>query len=351
MEKNEQQMPRLGEPVPAFEAMTTKGKISFPDDYKGKWVILFSHPADFTPICTTEILTFGARTEEFRALNCELVGLSVDSRNSHIAWLKTIREKIEYKGMKDVKVGFPIIDDVAMKVASLYGMIQPGESQTAAVRAVFFVDPKGVLRAMIYYPLALGRNFDEIRRVLVGLQTIDAFGIALPADWRPGDEVIVPMKGDDQEKVPEGAKCYDWFFCTKPLPKEEIGRKLGDEGLLRQMVSLLLDNAVKYGKSYVKISARKTITKLKRIIVLEFRNDAENVEQGNLDKYFARFFRSDGARASGIEGSGIGLSIVQEIAELHKGKVSARGEGNDFVVTITFDKFSFGHVKKERENE
>ena len=119
MEKNEQQMPRLGEPVPAFEAMTTKGKISFPDDYKGKWVILFSHPADFTPICTTEILTFGAHTEEFRALNCELVGLSVDSRNSHIAWLKTIREKIEYKGMKDIKVEFPIIDDVAMKVATL----------------------------------------------------------------------------------------------------------------------------------------------------------------------------------------------------------------------------------------
>ena len=206
MEKNEQQLPRLGEPVPAFEAMTTRGKISFPADYKGKWVILFSHPADFTPICTTEILTFGARTEEFRALNCELVGLSIDSRNSHIAWLKTIREKIEYKGMKDVKVGFPIIDDVSMKVASLYGMIQPGESQTAAVRAVFFVDPKGVLRAMIYYPLALGRNFDEIRRVLVGLQTIDAFGIALPADWYPGDEVIVPMKGDDQEKTPEGAK-------------------------------------------------------------------------------------------------------------------------------------------------
>ncbi len=229
MEKNEQQLPRLGEPVPAFEAMTTRGKISFPADYKGKWVILFSHPADFTPICTTEILTFGARTEEFRALNCELVGLSIDSRNSHIAWLKTIREKIEYKGMKDVKVGFPIIDDVSMKVASLYGMIQPGESQTAAVRAVFFVDPKGVLRAMIYYPLALGRNFDEIRRVLVGLQTIDAFGIALPADWYPGDEVIVPMKGDDQEKTPEGAKCYDWFFCTKPLPKEEIEQKLGEK--------------------------------------------------------------------------------------------------------------------------
>ena len=178
MEKNEQQLPRLGEPVPAFEAMTTRGKISFPADYKGKWVILFSHPADFTPICTSEVLTFGARTAEFRALNCELIGLSVDSRNSHIAWLRTIREKIEYRGMKDIKVEFPIIDDVSMKVANLYGMIQPGESQTAAVRAVFFVDPEGKLRAMIYYPLALGRNFEEIKRVLVGLQSIDAFGVA-----------------------------------------------------------------------------------------------------------------------------------------------------------------------------
>ena len=189
----------------------------------------FQPPCRFHPDLHHRNTHFRGAYRGVPGVNCELVGLSVDSRNSHIAWLKTIREKIEYKGMKDVKVGFPIIDDVAMKVASLYGMIQPGESQTAAVRAVFFVDPKGVLRAMIYYPLALGRNFDEIRRVLVGLQTIDAFGIALPADWRPGDEVIVPMKGDDQEKVPEGAKCYDWFFCTKPLPKEEIGRKLGEK--------------------------------------------------------------------------------------------------------------------------
>ena len=220
-------MPRLGEPVPAFEAMTTRGRIRFPGDYKGKWVILFSHPADFTPICTTEVLTFGARTERFRALNCELVGLSVDSRNSHIAWLRTIRDRIEYRGMKGVRVEFPIIDDVGMKVASLYGMIQPGESETAAVRAVFFIDPTGVLRAMICYPLALGRNFDEIERVLIGLQTIDAFRIALPADWRPGDDVIVPMKGVDGEKQPEGVTCCDWFFCTKPLPKEEVERKIG----------------------------------------------------------------------------------------------------------------------------
>lgn len=220
-------LPRLGEPVPAFEAMTTQGKIRFPEDYRGKWVILFSHPADFTPICTSEVLTFGARTAEFRAMNCELVGLSVDSRNSHIAWLRTIREKIEYRGMKHVKIEFPIIDDVSMKVANRYGMIQPGESTTAAVRAVFFVDPTGILRAMIYYPLALGRNFDEIVRVLQGLQTIDAFDVALPADWHPGDEVIVPMQGEDMEHQPEGVKCYDWFFCTKPLPKAEVEKKIG----------------------------------------------------------------------------------------------------------------------------
>ncbi|WP_418991322.1 peroxiredoxin [Alistipes sp.] len=227
MENQEHVLPRLGEPVPAFEAMTTRGHIRFPGDYKGKWVILFSHPADFTPICTSEILTFGARAREFRELNCELVGLSVDSRNSHIAWLRTIHDKIEYRGMKQVKIEFPIIDDVGMKVASLYGMIQPGESRTAAVRAVFFVDPQGILRAMIYYPLALGRNFDELLRVVTGLQTIDAFDIALPADWRPGDEVIVPMKGEDMDDQPDGARCYDWFFCTRPLPKEQIEKRIG----------------------------------------------------------------------------------------------------------------------------
>lgn len=227
MENQSNTLPRLGEPVPAFEAMTTQGRIRFPGDYKGKWVVLFSHPADFTPICTSEILTFGARAAEFAALNCQLVGLSVDSRNSHIAWLRTIREKIEYRGMKNVKVDFPIIDDVSMKVSSLYGMIQPGESKTAAVRAVFFVDPQGMLRAMIYYPLALGRNFDELLRVLTGLQTIDAFQISLPADWQPGDDVIVGMKGDDMEHQPDGVKCYDWFFCTKPLPKEQIEKQIG----------------------------------------------------------------------------------------------------------------------------
>ena len=141
MDKNEQQLPRLGEPVPAFEAMTTQGKVSFPADYKGKWVILFSHPADFTPICTSEVLTFGARTAEFKALNCELIGLSVDSRNSHIAWLRTIREKIEYKGIRNLDIRFPLIADLTMDVARRYGMIQPGASTTAAVRTVFDEKP------------------------------------------------------------------------------------------------------------------------------------------------------------------------------------------------------------------
>lgn len=137
-------------------------------------------------------MTFATMAADFEALNCQLVGLSVDGLYSHIAWLRTIKDKIDYKGMKDVEVKFPFIEDITMEVAKLYGMIQPGESQTSAVRAVFFIDPEDKIRTILYYPLSLGRNFDEIKRVLIGLQTADNFGVALPADWRPGDEVIVP---------------------------------------------------------------------------------------------------------------------------------------------------------------
>ena len=200
-------MPRIGDAAPAFEANTTQGHICFPADFKGKWKILFSHPADFTPVCTTEFMTFGHMAEEFEALNCQLIGLSIDGIHSHIAWLRTIREKIDFRGMKGIEVKFPLIDDISMNVAKLYGMIQPGESTTSAVRAVFFIDPQDKIRTIMYYPLSLGRNFDEIKRVLIGLQTVDNFGVALPADWRPGDEVIVP--------------------CTRQLPKEEVERKLG----------------------------------------------------------------------------------------------------------------------------
>ena len=226
-------MPRIGDAAPAFEANTTQGHISFPADFKGKWKILFSHPADFTPVCTTEFMTFGHMAEEFEALNCQLIGLSIDGIHSHIAWLRTIREKIDFRGMKGIEVKFPLIDDISMNVAKLYGMIQPGESTTSAVRAVFFIDPQDKIRTIMYYPLSLGRNFDEIKRVLIRLQTVDNFGVALPADWRPGDEVIVPPAGscgvarERSEGADKELHCYDWFFCTRQLPKEEVERKLG----------------------------------------------------------------------------------------------------------------------------
>ena len=221
-------MPRIGEKAPAFKAVTTQGIINFPEDYKGKWVLLFSHPADFTPVCTSEFMTFGYLENEFNKLNCQLVGLSVDGLYSHIAWLRTIKEKIEFRGMKNVEVKFPLIEDITMEVAKMYGMIQPGESSTKAVRAVFFIDPKGIIRALIYYPLSLGRNFDELRRVLTALQTSDNFGIATPADWQPGDDVIISPAGscdsakERMEGKEEGLDCKDWFFCTKKLPKEQV---------------------------------------------------------------------------------------------------------------------------------
>ncbi|MDD2287913.1 MAG: peroxiredoxin [Bacteroidales bacterium] len=233
MENEIKPMPRIGDKAPSFEAVTTQGNINFPEDYKGKWIILFSHPADFTPVCTSEFMTFGSMAQEFEDLNTQLVGLSIDGLYSHIAWLRTIKEKIEYKGMKDIEIKFPLIEDITMNVASAYGMVQPGESKTQAVRAVFFIDPKGIIRAIIYYPLALGRNFQEIKRALIALQTADNFSVALPADWQPGDDVIVPTAGscgvakDRMEDKSGEIKCYDWFFCTKKLSKEEVESKLG----------------------------------------------------------------------------------------------------------------------------
>ncbi len=220
-------MPRIGDKAPSFKAITTQGEVNFPEQYAGSWVILFSHPADFTPVCTSEFMTFASMEQQFADANCKLVGLSVDGLYSHIAWLRTIKEKIEYKGMKNVEVKFPLIEDITMEVAKKYGMIQPGESSTKAVRAVFFVDPKGVIRTILYYPLSLGRNFDELYRVLVALQAADAFSVAMPADWRPGDDVIVPPAGScgvarDRMEGKEEMKCYDWFFCTKKISKDEV---------------------------------------------------------------------------------------------------------------------------------
>jgi peroxiredoxin (alkyl hydroperoxide reductase subunit C) len=218
-EMDKRSMPMIGDPAPAFKAVTTQGDISFPEDYKGKWVILFSHPADFTPVCTTEFMTFASMMGEFKELNTELIGLSVDSLYAHIAWLRKIQE-LEWNGMKNVEVTFPLIEDIKMEVANKFGMIQ-SQSTTQAVRAVFVIDPKGIVRAIIYYPASLGRNFAEIKRIIIALQKADKDSIATPANWQPGDDTILPppgscgtakdrIKSQDQNKY-----CLDWFLCFK----------------------------------------------------------------------------------------------------------------------------------------
>lgn len=213
-------MPLIGDTAPSFKAKTTQGEISFPEDYKGKWVILFSHPADFTPVCTTEFMTFASMAEEFKVLNTELIGLSVDSLYAHIAWLRKIQE-LEWKGKKNIEVKFPLIEDIRMDVANKYGMMQPGQSDTQAVRAVFVIDPNAKIRTILYYPLSTGRNFDEIKRIILALQKADSDGVATPADWRPGDDVIVPTAGscgtakERMENQNDDQYCLDWFMCFR----------------------------------------------------------------------------------------------------------------------------------------
>lgn len=218
-------MPLLGDKAPSFVANTTQGQINFPEDYKGKWVILFSHPADFTPVCTTEFMTFAKLEDDFKKLNTYLVGLSVDSLYSHIAWLRKIHE-LEWKDMKNLEVKFPLIEDIRMDVAKKYGMIQPNQSNTQAVRAVFIIDPEGVIRTILYYPLSTGRNFDELKRIIQALQKADKESCATPADWREGDDYIVPPAGscgtakERVESKDEDMYCLDWFLCFKKDKKK-----------------------------------------------------------------------------------------------------------------------------------
>ncbi|AFG35858.1 MAG: peroxiredoxin [Fervidobacterium pennivorans] len=208
--------PLIGDKVPEFTAKTTHGVINFPKDYEGKWVVLFSHPADFTPVCTTEFVAFQKRYEEFKKLNTELIGLSIDQVFSHIKWVQWIKEKL------GIEIQFPIIADDRGQISELFGMIHPGKG-TNTVRAVFIIDPKGILRAMLYYPQELGRNMDEILRMVKGLQVNDEHGVALPANWPNneliGDEVIIPPATDCQTaaKRPQEYDCYDWWFCHKKL--------------------------------------------------------------------------------------------------------------------------------------
>ena len=218
---NNWRMPRIGDQAPEFRAMTTKGKLNFPGDYKGYWKILFSHPADFTPVCTTEFIALPKMQKEFDKLNTKLVGLSVDSLSSPIAWVRNIKEKIEWEGNKNVDIDFPIVVDLSKNVSTLYGMIMPGESNNACVRAVFFIDPTDKIRAIIYYPLVLGRNFDEIKRVIIGLQTADAHDVAMPANWQPGKDVVLhyPITTDEAvaRTAEEGLTCHEWYLCSKKL--------------------------------------------------------------------------------------------------------------------------------------
>lgn len=208
-------MPRIGDNAPDFEAVTTKGKIKFSDFAKDKWVIMFSHPADFTPVCTTELSGFAKRKDEFDALNTELLGLSIDSIHAHLGWVQNVRENT------GVYFDFPIIADIDMKVAKLYGMLQPNESETAAVRAVFFIDPAKKIRLIMYYPLNVGRNMNEILRSLEALQISDEHKVAMPLDWKKGDKVIVgPPKTLDElnaRLADDSLEKVDWYLAKKNL--------------------------------------------------------------------------------------------------------------------------------------
>ena len=208
-------MPRIGDTAPDFEAETTTGRMKLSEYLGDSWLLLFSHPADFTPVCTTEMSGFAQRSEEFEKLNTKLLGLSIDSIHSHLAWVNNVREKT------GVYLNFPIIADLDMNVAKLYGMLQPNESQTAAVRAVFFIDPKMKIRLIMYYPLNVGRNMDEIVRALTALQFSDEHKVAMPLDWQPGDKVIVPppktLEEMDDRIADESCEKVDFYLARKSI--------------------------------------------------------------------------------------------------------------------------------------
>lgn len=214
----------IGDKVPSFEAATSQGIMNFPDDFYGKWKIIFSHPGNYTPVCTSEFLSFALMQDEFEALNCELIGLSVDGYNDHLAWTKSM-ESIEYKGHKNIQILFPIISDIYMNISEMFGMIHPNATTTHTIRAVYIIDPDDVVNAILYYPDNVGRNIEEIKRLLIALQTSQKYDVATPADWEPGDDVLLPVpdtkeKLGKREKDAESGKitCLDWYFCFKQLP-------------------------------------------------------------------------------------------------------------------------------------
>ncbi len=233
-EQIQTRMPMIGDIAPSFRSITTKGKINFPEDYKGKWVVFFSHPADFTPVCTTEFIAFAKRYDEFKWINTELLGLSIDSLHSHLAWVKNI-EGIDYKGEGKVIIPFPIVADITMNVAKMYGMLQT-VAKTQTIRAVFIIDPESVIRTILYYPMSTGRNIDEIKRVILALQKHDKYNVSTPADWMPGDDVLMgsPLTLEDaEERIKDAGEeiiPYEWYLTAKkdklPLSFKESSDKV-----------------------------------------------------------------------------------------------------------------------------
>lgn len=220
MKENCVKMPSIGDVAPAFSASTTNGRINFPDDFSGHWVVFFSHPSDFTPVCTTEFVEFQRNITDFQHMNTKLLGLSVGALSSHLAWFDAIE-----KMPNGIKIDFALIDDLDMKVAQQYGMIQPNESDTSAIRAVFIIDPKSVIRTILYYPAILGRNLDEIKRIVMGLQVAQEFKVAIPVNWMPGDDVLnfAPTNTADMRKQNEQST---WFIKYKKLSQRDINEKL-----------------------------------------------------------------------------------------------------------------------------
>ena len=213
LQEQEARLPRIGEAAPDFKAVTTHGVLKL-EDFKGQWLILFSHPADFTPVCTTEFIAFAEIYPELQKRGVDLLGLSVDSVSSHIAWVRNVEEKM------GVKIPFPVIADLSKEVSLAYGMIHPGQSKTETVRCVFIIDDKQTIRTILYYPLTTGRNMDEILRIVDALQTTDKHAVATPANWRPGDMVVVPPPNTQEmaeERVKQGYECVDWYLCKKKL--------------------------------------------------------------------------------------------------------------------------------------
>lgn len=218
---------KIGDKAPKFEAQTTRGEINFPGDYHGKWVIFFSHPADFTPICTSEFMAVAAMSKPLAEINCEVVGLSCDTMQSHVEWLTRIRDHVEFDGAKNVEIEFPLIADWKMDIAHQYGMVHTKENATTAVRAVFIIDPKGIIRLISYYPNNIGRDIQEIYRAVLALQVSEKFEVYTPASWLPGDDVIDPsalnkVVLDHTDNLSSDLTHHDWFFWTKKLSKKEI---------------------------------------------------------------------------------------------------------------------------------